>query len=191
MGVITGGNIIGGAQAPSRIYCADLGSPAAADDDYLVESTNMKVGTYTLAHTNSPDVARNVTVTHAAVGAADTLGTITVTGKDLSGAVISEVITPQADATVQGAKAFKEYTSVVGAGWVINQGNDTIKVGYGNKLGLPITLSRDSVLNAFLNGVRESTRPTVTFNATTISVNTIELDSALNGSAVLVDYYES
>src|SRR5512137_634398 len=70
-----------------------IGTPLVEDDDWFVTSTNMKVGAYTLAHTAS-DVPRNVIVTHTAVDAADTLGTITVAGTDINGEAITETITP-------------------------------------------------------------------------------------------------
>lgn len=190
MGIIRGGNIIGGALAPSPVIPFKVGSPAAADDDYIVESANMKVGAYTIAH-GTLDVARNITVTHTAAGAADTLGTIVVVGTDINGSAITETITPSNGAVVQSVSAFKTITSVTGAGWVINEGNDTIKIGFGDKLGLPVCLSRDTVLNAYLNGVRESTRPTVTCDATYLQKNLVDLNSACDGNEVIVDYYES
>lgn len=190
MTFIQGHSVLGGALAPSRIIPVSLGSPAAPDADYVVESANMKVGAYTVAHATL-DVARNVTVTHTAVGATDTLGTIVVVGTDITGSTITETITPSVGATVQGTKAFKTITSVTGADWVINEGNDTITVGYGDVLGLPVCLSRDTVLNAYLNGVRESTRPTVAFSDSAVCSNTVDLSSASNGNEVIVDYYES
>jgi Ca2+-binding RTX toxin-like protein len=99
----------------------------------------MKVGTYTIAH--QPDVPRNITVTHTAVGAADTLGTITVLGTDRDNKVISEVITPLAGTVASGVRAFKTITSITGAGWVIGAGNDTITIGVGTVLGLPFVIS--------------------------------------------------
>lgn len=111
-----------------------LENGVAVDDDRLVVSTNMKVGTYTIAA--QPDVPRNVTVTHTTVAAGtDTLGTITVVGTDANDVAITEVITPTADSTKNGTKAFKTITSITGAGWVIAGGNDTIKVGVGSVIG--------------------------------------------------------
>lgn len=165
------------------------GSPLVADVDWYVVSANMKVGTYTLANA-APDVgARNVTVSHTAVGAADTLGTITVAGTNLAGAAISEVITPVSGTTVQGAKAFASVTSVTGAGWVISEGNDTITVGFGERLGLPDMLADTAqVLSASLNGVRQTTHPTVAVSAAVLESNTCDLSSALNGTPVTIYY---
>jgi hypothetical protein len=118
-----------------------LGAPVVADVDRIVTSVNMKNGAYTIAA--QPDVARNATVTATAGDTGDTMGTVTVVGKDSAGKDISEVITPVAGSTVAGAKAFASISSVTGAGWAIDavEGtNDTITVGVGNLLGLPVAL---------------------------------------------------
>lgn len=190
MAIIKGTKPLYGALSPSRVIPFLVGSPAAAADNYVVTQTDMKVGAYTLAHTTL-DAARNVTVTHTATSTVDTLGTVAVVGTDIYGNEITETITPSNGTTVQGVKAFKTITSVTGAGWEVADGADKIKVGTGEKLGLPVCLSRDTVLNAYLNGVREGTRPTVAVDAADLSKNTVDLDSACNGSPVIIDYYES
>jgi len=163
-------------------------APAALSTNRYVTSTNMKVGAYTLANT-APDVgARNVTVTHTTVVTTDTLGTIDVVGTDLSGAVLTETITPSADATVQGVKCFKTITSITGVGWSIVGTNDTLVVGMGNKLGLPEKLDLNTVLFAFLNKAKEGTAPTVAISTTVLSQNCVLLNSALNGNDVDVFY---
>lgn len=165
------------------------GSPAAADDDRIVTSTNMKVGAYTIANGSpSGGGARNVTVTHTAVDAADTLGTIVVVGTDLAGAALTETITPSSGGVASGTKAFKTVTSVTGAGWVIAGGNDTIKVGFGDLIGLPDKLPANTVLAAYLNGVREATAPTVTTSTSVLASNTADLNSSLNGNPVYIVY---
>ena len=97
----------------------------------FVTTTNMKVGAYTVANA-SPAMAGavHVTVTHTAVTGTDTLGTIVVAGTNLTGGVISETITPLDGTVATGTKWFRTVTSVTGAGWVINTGNDTLVVGY-------------------------------------------------------------
>jgi len=167
----------------------DAGSPGALDVDRIVVSANMKVGAYTIA-VGAPlgGGARNVTVTHTAVGLVDTLGTITVTGTDLNNAALTEMITPLDGVTVQGTKAFKTVTDVTGADWVIAEGNDTITVGFGDLIGLPDKLACNSVLYAIFNGVRETTAPTVTFSATVLALNTADLVAVLDGSTVAIAY---
>ena len=104
-------------------------APAAVANRFVV-STNMINGAYSLAATTMPTAgARKVTVATTAVTGADTQGTITVTGTNLAGATITDVITPVSGSTATGVKNFLTVTSVVGAGWAIVGGNDTIVVG--------------------------------------------------------------
>ena len=64
---------------------------------------------------------------------------------------------------------------------------DKVSAGWNDKLGIPYKLGFNSVLAAYLGGVKEVTAPTVTVDDDEIEMNTIDLDSALNGSDV--DYY--
>lgn len=160
-----------------------LGAPVVADDDRLVVSVDMKVGSYTIAA--QPDVCRNVTVTVTATGTADTMGTITVTGTSYAGQVITETITPVAGSTTAGLKAFATITSIVGAGWVIDavEGTkDKIKVGVGTALGMPFKIATGDCLLTVL-GVAFVV-PTVTVGA--LDVCTIDASSGTyNGSKAL------
>ena len=160
-----------------------LGTPELDDDDQVVTTEDMKVGTYTV--TANPDFPRVITVTHAAVGAVDTLGTITVEGTDSADAVISEVITPLSGTIATGLKAFKTVTSVTGAGWVIAEGNDTITVGTGPALGLPEIVAA-STTNAIakLNFVDEAVSAVGTH--ADAANTTVTLTSALDGSTVYI-----
>lgn len=110
-----------------------LAAATSAVTNRFVTSTDMKVGAYTVANSGAmpTEGARKVTVTHTAVGDPDTLGTITVTGTDLAGEVISEDITPISGNTATGTLWFRTITSVEGADWEIDAGedNDTIVVG--------------------------------------------------------------
>jgi len=159
-----------------RLY--NLGSPALADDDLIVTSTNMKVGSYTVAA--QPEVPRNITVTATAGATADTPGTVTITGTNYDDEVISEVITPVAGSAVAGTKAFKSVTTVVGAGWAIDavEGtNDTIKVGTGNELGLPLSLnSATEIMLGILGTTITATNPTVS-NPASLEGTTIDMSS--------------
>lgn len=170
-------------------YALTAAEAATADVDYFVASTDMKVGDYTLAATTMPgNCARNVTVTQTATSTEDTNGTVTVEGTDLAGDVITEVITPDAGVTKAGAKAFRTVTKITGAGWVVADGADKITVGFGDVIGLPDLLSCNTVLLAAKGGTREGTAPTVTASATVLSTNTVDLSSALDGSAVDIYY---
>ena len=164
------------------------GSPALDDVDAYFTG-DMAVGAYALLAT-APDVgARNVTVTQTAVDAEDTNGTIVVVGTAIDGSAITETLTPNAGATVAGAVAFASITSITGVGWVTGGGADTIEIGFGALIGLPDCLTDTAqVLAASLNNVRQATFPTVTVSASDVSLNTVDLDSALNGTPVKVYY---
>ena len=113
----------------------NLTAPQALDADGFLQSVDMKVGAYTLDATTIPvPGARHVTLGHTAVGTADTLGTVTIVGKNLAGETITEVLTPVSGTTVTGAEWFASLISATGAGWVIDAVEataDTIVIGYG------------------------------------------------------------
>ena len=108
-----------------------ISATTAAVTNRFVTSTNMVVGTYTIA--NPSPVWQGgcfVTITHTTVAAGtDTLGTITIVGTDLNNQSISEVMTPVADSVATSTKVFRSVVSATGAGWVIAGGNDTIVIG--------------------------------------------------------------
>ena len=174
-----------GTKANSTCRLYNLGAPALADDDLIVTSTNMKVGEYTVAA--QPDIPRNITVTVTAGATADTLGTIEITGTNYNDEEISEVITPVAGSAIAGTKAFKTVTTVVGAGWAIDEvegTNDTIKVGTGNELGLPLVLDSATEIMMGILGteIASTTNPTVS-NPVTLEGTTIDISSKIyNGT---------
>jgi hypothetical protein len=132
-----------------------------------------------------PPVPRNVTAT--AGGTATDIGAIQVTieGTNFAGEVITETLpafTVDTAGTVSGSKAFQTVTKVIipahdGLG-------ATTSIGFGDVLGLPYNLERDTVLAAYLNNTKEGTDPTVMVDADNIESNTVELNSALNGTQV-------
>lgn len=167
-----------------------VGSPVVADVDRLLAATatsNTVVTTVT-TFLAQPDVPRSISATPGGTTTDVPEGDITVTGTDISDAVITDVITFAANATtvISTAKAFKTVTEIE---FPVQDGaGATYTVGVSDKLGLPDKLAVDTVTQAYLAGVRESTRPTVTVSSTVLSLNTVDLNSALNSTAVLVDY---
>lgn len=99
------------------------------DVDKIVTTANMKNGAYTIDA--QPAFPSRITLSHTAVGAADTLGTVVIVGTLVDGTVIQETLTPVAASTVSTINEFATITSVTGIGWVIGEGNDTITVGIG------------------------------------------------------------
>lgn len=110
-------------------YTALAASTAAVTNRFVV-STNMIVGAYAVANASPAwQGGCNITATITAVTGNDTAGTLTIVGTDLAGSAQTEVITLTAGVGGTGTKTFRTVTSITGAGWVINAGNDTIVVG--------------------------------------------------------------
>ena len=108
----------------------NVSATTAAVANRFVASTNMIVGAYTVANP-SPVWAGAclVTVTHTTATGTDTLGTIAIVGTDINNRALTETITPLDGTVATGTKFFRTITTITGAGWVINGGNDTIVVG--------------------------------------------------------------
>jgi len=179
------------AQGRSRILSATYTAPAVAATTAVhaaVTDTGVDV-TVTTAITN-PDNPRNITATSGGTSADIKAVQVIITGTNIYGEPLTEtlpVFTVNSPTTVVGNKAFATVTSILipahdGTG-------ATTAIGTGSKLGLPVKLSRNTVVAAFLGGVKEGTAPTVATSSTLHSANTVTLNSALNSSDVIVDYY--
>jgi hypothetical protein len=204
-----------------------LGSPAASDDDLLIDDAtstelpNNATITYTPA-TNGTSPTDNASIPAAATittstGASASVWTLdaarnlifgtstaaaatvfTITGYDIYKVKMVEQVTiALGDSTGAGLKAFKYIESIA----IYSAGNittDTVKIGTGDVLGLPYTLTgTGDFIQASLAGVFESTRPTVvkadataTQTATTGDVRgTIDLNSSLAGTEVIAYFH--
>lgn len=188
MPVISGGKIAEGTR--SGVFSRSLGSPALGSTTAVHEAiTDTGEDQVVTTGITSPAVPRNITATAGGTAADIAAVQVVVHGTNAEGVAISEELpafTENTAGTVVGSKAFATVTSIEvpahdGTG-------ATTAIGTGAKLGLGDRLNRDSVLNAYLGGTREGTRPTVAVDATNVEGNTVQLNSALNGSAVVVDY---
>lgn len=176
-----------------RIRSISLGSPAlgaiAAVRAAVTDNGATQVITSSITN---PAVPRNVTATSGGTAADIKAIQVTVTGTNADGAVISEdlpVFTVDTATTVVGSKAFATVTSI---SIPAHDGTGaTTSVGTGAKLGLGSCLSRNTVLAAYLNGAKEGTAPTVAVSSSAVESNTVQLNSALDGNAVIVDFYDS
>lgn len=137
----------------------------------------------------NPVVPRNITAT--AGGTSGDVKAIQpiVVGTDQAGQSVSETLpafTVNTTGIVAGSKAFKTITYL---DLPPHDGNGaTTAFGTGALLGLGERLSENTIQRAYLGGTVEGTAPTVAVDATNMSGNTITLNSALNGTAVIVDY---
>lgn len=160
---------------------------AAADDD----GVHAAVHGATEAQEVTTDIAampcaRNITVTGGGTAADIKAGDVTVYGENMAGEAISEAFTftDNTGGAKTGNKAFAKVTKIAipaqdGTGC-------TFKVGFGDKLGLPYKLDSATEVTGILNGVVESTKPTLATSGTAVESNTVDLNSALNGKTVEV-----
>ena len=176
-----------------RIKTLSLGSPAVASTTgvhaAIVDNGAQQVVTTGITN---PAVPRTITATSGGTAADIKAIQVTIAGTNAEGVAITEtlpVFTENTATTVVGAKAFATVTSITvpahdGTG-------ATTAIGFSDVLGLGIRLSRNTVVAAFLGGAKEGTAPTVAVSSTAIESNTVDLNSALDSSAVLVDVYDS
>ena len=150
----------------------------AADTDGLLDGTALPAAAadYT-AFVNDMPYARNIT----AVCSGTQTGDITVTGTNLADEVISEDITLVSDTPVAGLSAFKTVTNINLPSKV---GSETIDIGWGDVIGLPFMFTEIPCLWATDDGVIETTAPTVVVDEDEVEKNTIDLDTAMNGSVI-------
>lgn len=165
----------GNTQLVGKVLRAYRCTPAAKVANRYFASAAMHNGAYAVANSGLPGdgLAHNVTCAQTAVDAEDTNGTLTIVGKDVNGEAISEVITPNDGATVSTLKAFKQVTSITGAGWTAGGGADTIVIGFGDLQGLPecVAAATDIILVAFDAAIVNA--PTVTVSDTVVALNTV------------------
>jgi hypothetical protein len=148
-----------------------------------VQDTGVEVEV-TTAITN-PSVPRNITATAGGTAIDIKAVQVTIEGTNYADEVITETLpafTVNTAGSVEGSKAFKTVTKITipahdGTG-------ATTAIGFGEKLGLPFKLTHNTVLNAFLNNVKEGTAPTVAVSSTAIESNTMDLNSALDSKVV-------
>lgn len=179
--------------AGRRVRSVSLGSPALGTTTAVKAAVtdNGSQQVITTGITNPP-TPRNVTATSGGTAADIKAIQVIVAGTNEDGVAITEtlpVFTENSATTVVGSKVFKTVTSITipahdGTG-------ATTAVGLGAKLGIGSTLSRNTVIAAFLGGARESTPPTVAASASAVESTHVTLSSALDGSAVVVDFYDS
>ncbi len=168
------------------VVAFNLGKPAVEDDDNCVALEEMKNGAYTIAA--QPDVPRNIVAEVEQDTAPDTKGKVVITGYDILGNKITEEITPGADSTaVPGNKAFASVESIIGSGWAASNAGDedSIKFGYGEKIGLPIALSTiDNVLLCLFDRAVDAATAAVG-DPPTVAETTLIIHGTYNGAKVM------
>src|SRR3546814_6461048 len=120
---------------------------------------------------------------------ANVSGDVVLEGTNFGGAAITETIALNGATAVAGTKAFATVTQATLPPYDTAD-TERVRIGLGDVLGLPVQLSRNSVLFAFLDGVREATAPTVVFDADELEKNrseehTSELQSLMRISSAV------
>jgi hypothetical protein len=139
--------------------------------------------TFTTAITDPP-CARNVTATTSGTNT-DVKAVQVIVYGTRDGEAINETLpafTVNTNGIVTGSKAFDTITSYVVP--LMDGTGCNVSIGFGDKLGLPVKLTRNTLVSTFLNNVLEGTAATVAMSSSALESNTIDLNSALDGSAV-------
>lgn len=158
-----------------------------ANDDVLADTAlDETEDTVVTVFDGQPDVARNVTVKG---NDANVSGDVVVAGTR-AGVVITETIALNGSTLVAGNKAFDSIIQITLPPYDTAD-TERVRVGLGAKIGLPVKLTRNTVLAAFLDNAREGTAPTIAFSGSALESNTATLNSALDGSDVVIDLYET
>lgn len=132
----------------------------------------------------NPPCGRNITATAGGTAGDIKAIQVTVKGKYRGNAVTDVLPAFTVDTTgiVTGSKAFDEIDEIdipamdgLGA---------TVSVGYGDKLGLPVKLTHDTVLATYVNNAKEGTPAAVAFDEANIENNTLDPASSLAGTVV-------
>lgn len=153
------------------------------------QATTSSAITTVTSFSAQPDIARKISITPGGTTADVKAGNYVVTGTNIRNEVISSTLVfADNDTAAQiSDKAFKTVTSVV---LPIQDGNGaTFDIGITDALGLSRCMSEAAVIDAYIDGVRETTAATVTFHATDISKNTVDPNTALNGTKDLTVAY--
>lgn len=135
-------------------------NPLAADDNYFINAVAMPDAAATwLAVTAAkfngantkgagyPDYARNIT----AVCSDTQTGDMVVTGLDARGQAVTETITLNSGTPVAGRVAFAQVISIL---MPIKVGVETIKVGFGDVLGLDEAMTEYALLVETMSGAK-------------------------------------
>ncbi len=165
-----------------------LGSPViAATNRYLVSCNLLTSHSYTPAA--QPDVPRNITIAVTDTTPSITAGTITVSGYDVHGDAVSEVLDLSTGLTLTGTLIFAVVSSIVTSAITIlgGAGDELIVVGCGSVIGLPDDLILESAVTAVWLGGTALAAPVIAVGEQTSGVNASS--GTYNGTKVLLVAY--
>lgn len=168
-------------------------APVLADVDRILDdqATSASATTSVTSFLAQPDVCRTLSITPGGTTADVAAGDVVVTGFNANGSSFTESFTFTANQTtiVNGSKAFCSVSSILfhqqdGA-------SATFDVGVLDALGLHRCLdAAGHVFFTLFGGAQESTAPTITIDVDEVEKNTVDLDSALDGSTDVEVYFK-
>lgn len=132
-------------------------------------------------------VAEVATKVRAALTAdADVGGFFTVSGADANIILTAKSYAVDDNTMAIALQSADTSTVTFGASGNTTAGSpqDIVSIGWNDKLGLPYKLTHNTVLKTYINNVLEATEPTVVTDIDEIEKNTIDLNTALNGSVI-------
>jgi hypothetical protein len=156
---------------------------------YIIPAANMQAAGAALVHAAITQPAADTTTVTTAItnplapralsitgNQATCAGNVVIVGTDINDKAITETIVLNGAALVAGVQAFKTITSITVP--VRGAGGDTVTVGWGDLLGLPVCLKRATVDYITVDGVKEAAAA-VTIDPDETSKNTVDPTTAL------------
>lgn len=140
---------------------------SAADTDGILDGTALLTDAQTISvFLKQPTCAKNITVAGMAI---NMVGDVVVTGTNINGKTIVETFTLNGIASIVGNSAFASITKIDFP--ALTTAGDTVDIGWGVKLGLPVALKQNTVIKAFRD-VSTADSGTVAVSATAVESNT-------------------
>lgn len=156
---------------------------AASTTGILAAFATSTLATEKTSGFTQPTCAKNVTATAGGTAGDIKAVQVVVEGLDIAGNVISETLpafTVDTAGSVAGSKAFKTITKVTVPG--MDGAGATVAIGFGEILGIPYKLPTNTCLLGSKGATKEGTAPTVAVNSSVLASNTIDFNSALDGT---------
>lgn len=154
----------------------------AVDDDGILQATATKTSEQTITELDGqPPCARILTVKSTGTAGDIAAKAIVIYGTDINDQPISESITPTADTAINAVttRAFKTVSKIV-IGKMDGAGAN-IKVGWGDKYGLPFVSDGEILMYSIENGA-VATAATITADAE-LAKNVVAFHTASNGKS--------
>jgi hypothetical protein len=164
----------------TTLYLSGSGAPAASGTLTKASGTGDSTITFSAVVNGftQPDFPRTLNVV-STLSDHDAAGVVTITGTDIRGNVISDAITLNGNTSVPGVKAFKTVTNIDLSAVTAIDATAGVEVGTDAALGLDRIMDADEYINGSVDGTFESTRATITYDSSDISLNTVTFNTAL------------